>query len=81
MWLVETVTSLMIIDVFLKKGVWKYDFFVKNKIYGIDCGISWVYISNFNQIGPTVSPLRKFEVWGQTNKDTTSLKILSLVVK
>ena len=65
----------------LKKGVWKYDFFVKNKIYGIDCGISWMYISNFNPIGQTVFPLGEFEVWGQTHKDTTSLEILSLVVK
>ena len=60
----------MIIDVFLKKGVWKYDFFVKNKIYGIDCGISWMYISNFNPIGQTVFPLGEFEVWGQTNERT-----------
>ena len=48
-----------------QKGSSKIWFFVKNKIYGIDCGISWVYISNFNPIGQTVFPLGEFEVWGQ----------------
>ena len=75
MWLVETVTSLTIIDVFLKKGVRKYDFFVKNKIYGIDCGISWVYISNFNPIGQTVFPLGECKVLWQTHTQTNKQNV------
>ena len=63
-----------------KKGVWKYEFFVKNKIYGIDCGISWMYISNFNPIGQTVFPLGECKVLWQTDRQTECYEILSLVV-